>query len=458
MVVVLATCAVAVIVMQTVVLPLIPDLPRILNTSVGNASWVVTITLLVAAVTTPIGGRLGDMFGKKRVLLISLTGLVLGSVLCATARSLGPMIVGRALHGVATPAIPLGIGILRDELPPARLGPAIATVSTWKGAGGAIGLVISALLILVTDWHVMFWMAAVLGVVCLVSAAVFIPESSVRTGGRFDVPGALGLSVGLVALLLAISKGADWGWGSVTTLTLFAAAVVVLVGWGMIEVRTVDPSVNLRATARPQVLYTNLASLLIGFAFFAQNLVFIQQLMASRATGYGLGLSMFEAALALAPGGVAMILVAGPAARLMALKGAKATLITGAAVVALGYLVALFFGEAVWEIMVAAVIIGAGIGAAYAAAPALIVGAVPQSETSEANGVNSLVRSIGGSISAAVLGAVLAHMTVQVGETILPSRSGFRVAFLFAIAAAIAAVACAALIPSNSRDSRYAGC
>jgi Na+/melibiose symporter-like transporter len=100
-----------------------------------------------------------------------------------------------------------------------------------------------------------------------------VPESRVRTGGRFDLVGAIGLSAALVCLLLAISKGGSWGWGSGTTLGLFAVAAVVLLVWGFVELRTREPLVDLRITARRQVLFTNLAGLALGFSMFALQLV-----------------------------------------------------------------------------------------------------------------------------------------------------------------------------------------
>ena len=149
---------------------------------------------------------------------------------------------------------------MRDELPAERLGSATALMSASLGVGGALGLPASALLVENTDWHVLFWTAAGLGVVVTALVLAFVPESNVRTGGRFDLVGAVGLSIALVCLLLAISKGADWGWGDGLTLGLFATAAVVLLVWGWWELRTSRPLVDLRTTARRQVLLTNLAS------------------------------------------------------------------------------------------------------------------------------------------------------------------------------------------------------
>ncbi|WP_433576556.1 MFS transporter [Nocardia brasiliensis] len=443
----LGMVGVVVSLMQTLVIPIIPSLPTLLDTSAANASWVVTATLLAGAVATPISGRLGDMFGKRRVLFANLLLLVAGSVVCATFSSLVPEIIGRSLQGAAVGAIPLGISIMRDELPAEKVGSAMAIMSATLGVGGALGLPLAAAIAQNADWHMLFWTAAGLGVVCAALVFVFVPESPVRTPAKFDFGGALGLSIALLALLIPITKGADWGWASAPTLILFAVSVVVFLGWGAFELRQRSPLVDLRVSARPRVLFTNLASIAVGFALYGMSLTFPQLLMAPEQTGYGFGLTMVNAGLALAPTGFVMMLLSPVSARLSAARGPKITLALGAAVIAAGYLCAVVLMNSVWEIMVASMIVAAGVGLAYAAMPALIMGAVPITETAAANGLNSLMRSVGTSTSSAVMSVVLAHMTMQLGPHVLPSRDGFHTTFLIATAAAIVAIVLTALIP-----------
>lgn len=212
---VLAFSGIVVSLMQTVVIPLIPELLGLLNASAADTTWAITATLLAGAVVTPTVGRLGDMFGKRRMLLLSLALLVAGSVVAALSSSLAPMVAGRALQGFAAGVIPLGISIMRDELPAERLGSATALMSASLGVGGALGLPAAAFLAERADWHMLFWTAAGLGVIATALVLTVVPESAVRSPGRFDSVGALGLSGGLFALLLGISKGGDWGccWG-----------------------------------------------------------------------------------------------------------------------------------------------------------------------------------------------------------------------------------------------------
>ncbi|MCS7476680.1 MFS transporter [Umezawaea endophytica] len=445
---VLASAGIVVSLMQTVVIPLVPQLPRLLNAAPADTTWAITATLLAAAVATPTTGRLGDMYGKRRMLLISLGLLVVGSVIGALSHSLPPMIVGRVLQGLASGVIPLGISIMRDELPAERLGSATAMMSASLGVGGALGLPLAALLAENADWHLLFWTSAALGAVVAVLVTTLVPESRVRTGGRFDVVGALGLSAALICLLLAISKGSAWGWGSGTTMGLIAATVVVLAAWGWWELRSPRPLVDLRTSARRPVLLTNLASAVFGFAMFAMSLVLPQLLQLPASTGYGLGQSLFVVGLVMAPSGLVMMVMAPISARVSRTSGPKTTLVLGALVVSAGYGLGVALMAENWQLLLVSSVIGAGIGLAYGAMPALVMSAVPVSETAAANSLNTLMRSIGTSVSSAVAGVVLAQLTITLGTTALPSQTGFRVVMAIGAGAALTAAAIAALLPA----------
>ncbi|MGW1023816.1 MFS transporter [Streptomyces sp. NPDC002577] len=445
---VLAFAGIVAAIMQTLVVPLIGELPSLLDTTASNASWVVTATLLSAAVATPVAGRLGDMYGKRSMLLVSVVPLVVGSIVCALASSVTPMIVGRGLQGLGMGVVPLGVSLLRDVVPQERLGSSIAVMSASMGVGGALGLPFAAAVAENTSWRVLFWVAAALSLVIGVLIVLLVPAG--RTGvasGRFDALGAAGLGAGLICLLLAVSKGSDWGWGSGTTLGLFAAAVVVLLVWGWWELRVADPLVDLRVTARPQVLMTNAASILVGFAMYAQSLVVPQLLQLPEATGYGLGQSMLSMGLWMAPAGLMMMALSPLGAKLSAARGPKVTLAVGSLFIAVGYGSSQALLGSTWGLLVVTLICNTGVGLAYGAMPALIMGAVPQSETASANSFNTLMRSVGSSVAAAVIGVVLAQLTTDFGGYALPSEDGFRVALLIGCGVALVAAVVAWFIP-----------
>ncbi|MFI1353655.1 MFS transporter [Streptomyces sp. NPDC020898] len=447
---ILAFAGIVAAITQTLVVPLIGELPTILDTSASNASWVITATLLAAAVVTPVAGRLGDMYGKKRMLLVSLLPLILGSVVCALSSSVIPMIAGRGLQGMGMGVVPLGISLLRDVVPAEKLGSSIAIMSASMGVGGALGLPFSAAIAENASWRVLFWVVAALSLAVAALIAVFVPAGRENSAaGRFDLLGAIGLGTALICLLLAVSKGADWGWGSGTTLGLFAVAVAVLLAWGWWELRNTEPLVDLRVTARPQVLMTNAASILVGFAMYAQSLVIPQLLQLPEETGYGLGESMLAMGLWMAPAGLMMMVMSPIGAMLSAARGPKVTLSVGSLIIAIGYGISLpLVGSgSPWGLLAVTIVINTGVGFAYGAMPALIMGAVPKSETASANSFNTLMRSIGSSFSAALIGVVMAQMTTDFGGFALPSEAGFRSAMMIGCGVGLAAAVVAFLIP-----------
>ncbi|MFF2408227.1 MFS transporter [Streptomyces sp. NPDC058092] len=445
----LAFAGITAAIMQTLVTPLIAELPQILHTTSSNAAWVITVTLLVAAVFVPVSGRLGDLLGKRRMLLACSVPLIVGSVVCALSSSVLPMIIGRGLQGMGMGMLPLGIALLRDVVPAEKLSSSIALVSASMGIGGGLGLPIAAAVAQYTNWRVLFWGSAVLAVGVAALIWFLIPDVPAGAKGqRFDLPGAFGLGAGLVALLLAVSKGADWGWGSATTLGLFAAAVVILVGWGMWELRTRDPLVDLRTTARPRVLLTNLASIFVGTAMYASMLVVPQLLQFPEATGYGLGQSMLAAGLWMAPGGLMMMIVSPLGGKLTDARGPKFTLVSGVLVIAVGYGLSLALMGSAWGLMLVTIVTSSGVGLAYGAMPALIMGSVPLSETAAANGFNTLMRSLGTSVGAAVIGVVLAQMTTTTGGHTFASEDGFRTALMIGGGVALLGALIAAAIPA----------
>ncbi|MFI2642193.1 MDR family MFS transporter [Streptomyces sp. NPDC018610] len=449
---VLAYGGILMAVMQTVVVPLLPDLPRLTGSSPGAVSWTVTATLLSGAVLTPVLGRAGDMYGKRRVLTSALALMTLGSVMCALSSDIAVLITARALQGAAASVVPLSISILRDELPPERRGSAVALMSSTVGIGAALGLPLAALVIQYADWHTMFWLTSALGALGVGAVWWAVRESPVREPGRFDVPGALGLAAGLVCLLLGVSQGSQWGWTGPRVLGLFAGSVVVLALWWWQQLRAARPLVDLRLVSRPRVGLSHVAALLTGFAFYANTLVTAQLVQAPKATGYGLGLSIVQTGLCLLPGGVTMLLFSPLSARISAARGPRVTLALGAAVIACGYMVRIADSRDLWMVILGATVVATGTTLAYSALPTLILRAVPAAQTASANGVNVLMRTIGQAVSSAAVAAVLVHHSSPLGGASVPTLHGYLLAF--AMAAAVALVACAAALSIPGDDGQ----
>jgi len=453
---VLAACGLAVSLMQTLVVPLLPRFPQLLGASPSTVTWLVTATLVAGAVCAPMLGRLGDMYGKRRMLVVALALVAVGSALGAVAPDVGTLIVARALQGASLGVIPLGISIMRDVLPEGRVGSGVALMSSSLGIGGAIGLPLTGIVAEQASWRWLFGGAAVLGALLVVGVLRWVDESPVRAGGRFDLPGAAGLAVALVCLLLAISKGTEWG--ALPAFALLGAAVVVFGLWGRFELRSRSPMVDLRVSARPAVLWTNVASVLIGFAMFAGFLVTTQILQAPVATGYGFGLSLVLAGIVLLPIGGAMGVFSPVSARLSARFGARTTLLLGTSVLIVGNAGMAAIPGTVVLIMLATTVSAIGAALAYSALPLLIMDAVPATETAAANSLNALMRMLGTSSCSAVAAAVVTAMTQEVGGRTLPSASAYTVVFLAAAGAALLATLITAATPrrTTARNSPVA--
>ncbi|KTS90564.1 MFS transporter permease [Microbacterium testaceum] len=439
--------------MFTLVVPIQSQLPTLLDASRDDTAWVVTSTLLAAAVFTPIAGRLGDMYGKRRMVLVLLAVMIAGSVIAAVSGGIVGLIVGRALQGAVVGVVPLGISIMRDVLHENRVDSAIALMSATLGVGGALGLPISALVAENTDWHWLFWIAGGLGAVVFALVLWVVPVSVLRTAGRFDVVGTVGLAIGLIGILLAVSRGNTWGWTSPLTLGLAAGGILILLAWGWYELRVENPLLDLRVAARRPVLLTNLASIAMGFALFTSNVAYPQMLELPLATGVGLGLSLLAASLVVMPSGLVMMVLSPISGTLARTIGPRVLLIAGSISLILAYGFSLFFSTEVWHFVVANILIGFGIGFGYAAMPMLIMRAVPPNETGASNGLNALARSLGTSTAAAIVGVVLATLSTGNDDSRIPTTQAFQVSFLLGIGAAAVALVLALFIPTRENPA-----
>ena len=434
---------------QTLVIPIQSELPLLLGTAASNAAWVITVTLLAAAVAMPIAGRVADLVGKQRVLVASAGILLVGSVVCALSDTLAPMLVGRALQGLAMGFIPVGISLMREITPPHLTSTAVAAMSATLGVGGAIGLPLSAWIAEVGNWHALFWVAAGLAAVMLVLTWVAVPHVHDAQPGRLDVVGGVGLAVGLVSFLVGISKATTWGWGDARTIGAIGFGVVVLVLWGAFELRQGDPLVDLRTTAQLPVLLTNVAAVAIGFGMMAQSIVVPQLLQMPAATGYGLGQSILAAGLWMAPGGLMMMLFAPVSSGLIGRLGAKATLMIGATVLGAGYLVGFVLMDAPWQLLLASCVASAGVGIGYAAMPTLILDNVPMREAASAVGLNALMRSVGTTLASAVMATLLTSNTSSLGGFEVPTKGAFQLCFVVELVSRAAITAAATLVPTE---------
>ncbi|HEX5470022.1 MAG TPA: MFS transporter [Gaiellaceae bacterium] len=441
----LAMAAVAYALLQSLVAPALLTIQHDLGTTTTGAAWILTAYLVSASVMTPIAGRLGDMFGKKRLLVAALAVLAVGTALAALASSIGLMIVARVIQGAGGAVFPLSFGIIRDEFPRERIPHGIAMISAIMGIGGGLGIVLSGPIVEHFSYHWLFWFPLVPVLAALVGVLVFVPESPIRTPGRIDPLGAVLLSGWLVALLVPVSEGASWGWTSGRTLALFALAAVLAVAWVRVESRSSAPLVDMQMMRHRPVWTTNLAALVFGFGMFASFVLVPQFVELPESTGFGFGASVTEAGIFMIPATLGM-LIAGPlSGRLSSTVGSRVPLLLGAFISSLAFVILAFAHSSSWEIYVAMLVMGIGIGFAFASMANLIVESVPAEQTGIATGMNTIVRSIGGAIGSQVAAGLI---TATVASGGLPTERGFTIAFAVAAAALAVGFLVALRVPS----------
>ncbi|MEV6236604.1 MFS transporter [Lentzea sp. NPDC051838] len=381
---------------QTILVPVLPDLPHLLGTSADNVSWLVTATLLAAAITNPVASRLADMYGKKTVMLWCLVVMITGSLLGALTHDLAGGIAARALQGVGVALIPIGMSIMRDVLPADRMPMGVALMSATLALGGSAALPLAGLVVQHADWRVLFWITAGGGMVALAFAAGVVPSTTIRSDGRFDLLGAALLSVALVALLLALTKSTQWGLAA--TLCCSAAGILAIGVWIPLQLRTADSLVDLRVAARPAVLFVNIATAFAGFGMFVDPLVTTHLLQSPP-----LGLDPATVGLLMAPTSVAFGAAAPLSAWVTRRRGAHVTFIVGALSMGAAYVLRIWLDHDIGWIIAGSLLVSAGASLAFGAMPALIMREVPVTHTTSANGINALVRSIGISAASAAV-------------------------------------------------------
>ncbi|GGK80948.1 MFS transporter [Mangrovihabitans endophyticus] len=445
---VLAAAVAAFSLMQSLVTPVLPTIQHDLHTSATAVTWVLTAWLLAASVATPLMGRVGDMIGKDRTLLAALAAIALGCLLAAAAPNIGVLIAGRVVQGVGSAVFPVSFGIVRDEIPPHRVPSAVGVLSAVIASGGGIGIVLAGPIVGALNWRWLFWIPMVVVLLVATAAARFVPPSPIRSPGRINWLAASLLSAWLVALLLPLSQGSTWGWTDPVTLGLFGLAAALCAAWLTVEVRSVNPLIDMRMMRLGGVWTTNLAAMLSGASMFGVY-AFLPRLMQTPAAGgYGLGASVTRSGLIMLPMLVTMAVagsLSGPAARWI---GSRAQLALGAALSALSCASFAILHNSAVPVAIAGGVFGLGLGMVYAAMINLVVQSVPAAQTGVASGMNTNIRTIGAAMGTAMVSAVV---TAHQGPAGLPAESGYVTAFTLLAACSTAAAAVALLVPPSRR-------
>jgi EmrB/QacA subfamily drug resistance transporter len=439
--------------LQSLVIPVLSTIQQDLHTSQDTVTWVLTAYLLSASVMTPILGRVGDMIGKERIFVATLVALAVGSVLAAVATSIGVMIVARVIQGCAGGMLPVAFGIIRDEFPKEKVTGAVGILASLTAAGAGLGIVLAGPIVKALNYHWLFWLPAIFTAIAAVGAVLFVPESPVRSPGRIAWLPAVALSAWLVALLVALSEGPDWGWGSARVIGLLAAAVVVAAAWVASEFRAATPLIDMKMMRLPAVWTSNLVALLLGIGMYATFAFLPEFVQTPRSAGYGFGASITLSGLMLLPSTITMFITGLFAGRLAQALGGKVLVIAGCVIGCVAMAILAFAHAHEWEIFVSNGIMGVGLGLAFSAMSALVVAAVPISQTGVASGMNANIRTIGGSVGAAVMASIV---TARLEPSGFPKESGYTIGFA-AMGVGLVLAAVAGLLIPSARRPRVSG-
>ncbi len=406
--------------------PLLPSVADALSVSLSSAQWSLTAALLAGAVAAPVLGRLGDGPYRREAIVGALLIVTAGGLVAGLAETLPLLILGRVMQGIGLGLAPIAMASARDHLPAERAAGVIGLLSVSGATGVGAGYPISGLVAERFDVHAAFFFGAVLSALALVAVLLVIPRSRATANVPLDLPGAVVGSCGVVALLLGVGQGEQWGWLSAPVLACFAVAAAVLAAWVRLQLRLEAPLVDLHQLRHRAVLGADCAALLLGTALYMFLTVVTEFVQTPAGAGFGFDATPLVAGLCLVPFSVfslaASRFVGGLARRI----GTPAVLAAGSvAIAAAGTFFALVHG-ALWEAFAAMGLLGVGFGFTFAAIPGLIARSVPAREVGSAMGFYQVIRSIGFSVGSALVASVLAAH--EVGGARFPGEAGYTLA------------------------------
>ena len=425
---VLSLSGLAYAVLSSAVVPALPTMQHQLHTTETGIAWLLTAYLLAASVGTAIIGRLGDMYGKERLLLWTLGILAAGTLMAALSSSLSLLIVARFIQGAGGGIFPLAFGITRDEFPREKVPGSIGLLSAILGVGAGAGIVLSGVIIQHLNYHWLFWLPLVATLVAAWATWKYIPESPVRVPGRINWLSAALMTIGISAVLLAVSETTTWGWGGARTIGLAFAGLAFMAAWIAVEVRSRAPLIDMAMMRVRGVWTSNAAAFLLGAGMYASFIVFPQFAQLPKSTGFGFGASVVVSGLYLLPSTIGMTIFGLRAGAISARFGSRAALLMGTLCTCASFALLAVAHRHPYELLIAAGLLGVGIGLAFAALGNLVVQAVPRHQTGVASGMNTVMRTLGGALggqlSATFIAGHVAHG--------FPTVTGFTETFLMA--------------------------
>ena len=379
-------------------------------TTVG---WLLTAYLLIAAASAAVCGRLGDLFGRRTVLLAMLGCAGIGSLVSAFSPTLEGIIAGRALQGLSGAILPLCLGLAREHIPEKYLATSVGIISGTAALGGGLGMIVGAIIVDNIGWRYIFVASTVLAVLSFIASVAFVPPSK-GAGYRkqLDLLGGLLFVPAITGALLAISYAQQWNWDFRFWGGLLASLLILLV-WVLHELRQSNPLIDVRLLARKDIALPNLVMGLCALGAFQFSQLVLLLLQQPAWTGAGLAFSATVAALFKVPGNFVTAAFSPLTGYLCGRVGSARVIVAGMAVTGIACLAMNLLHSTPAAIFVVIVVCALGTSTVYVGVPNMLVQSAPKDRTSESVGVSSVIRSLMMAIGAQSMIVLLASSTVS---------------------------------------------
>ncbi len=404
----------------TVVNVALPNIEKELHTSFTDLQWIVDAYALTLAATMLNAGSLGDLLGRKRVFLVAIALFTIASVLCGSAQSPLWLILARGAQGIGGAGMfAVSLAIISQEFVGRERGTAFGIWGATVGMAVAIGPLVGGALTTYVGWRWIFFVNVPIGVACITAGLRELRETRDEERGGYDLPGFVTLATGLFALVLGLLRGNDWGWSSGRVVGLFAAAVVLLVAFGIVELRQTSPMFDLRLFRVPTFTGAQITAFSISAGMFAQFLflpLYLEDV---------LGYSAVATGVRFLPLSLVSFVVAPIAGRLS--ERVPVRFLLGGGLALCGVALLLMWGIKVddgWTTLLAGFLVaGVGIGLVNAPLASTSVSVVEPRHAGMASGINNTFRQIGIATGIAALGAVFqSRIASHLAESGVPAK------------------------------------
>lgn len=454
--VILSLIAIMIMFTESMLIPSLPTIQAEFNSTVTWTSWILSIYLVVGAVSTPIFGKLGDTYGKKKLLVICMSLYTSGVIANGFAWNIESLLAFRALQGLGMGMFPLAYALIRDEFPAEKVAMATGIVSAMFGVGTAIGLVVGAWISDNFGWRMTYHAVVPLAIGVTLLAMYKLQESPVRNPSKVDLIGAGTFSVAILSFLVAMTEGERWGWTSINTVSLIVVSFIFIVLFLLAESRVRDPMINLTLLSKRNVFFTNMSAFVVGLGMFMMFQAITYLVRTPPPVGFSS--SIFEAGLLQVPGSI-LLLIAGPLAGILVNKrGAKMPLVLGSIVLSISFYYFYALHDTKAQVVLGLMIMSVGMGFMMVSMINIIIQSVSQAETGIATAMNTIFRTIGGVIGPTIAGVYLARyvspLIIQtprgpVMGPLLPTETAFNYIFLTALGVSLVGVVMALLIKGS---------